>query len=76
MKTSNKITTTTETLIELSAIDIMELLSTAGKLPKEGDHQLMSVSVHVPGGGDWSHADLSIDDHHPVVIRLISKTDE
>lgn len=26
------------------------------------------ITVHIPGGGDWSNTDLDISDAHPVIV--------
>lgn len=49
--------------ITLTGAEIRDLIRTLGvKVPADA-----TISVYVPGGGDWSHSDLDINEH-PVTI--------
>ena len=52
---------------KLSGKDIVSLL-TRNKKFSEGEI-IQSITVRVPGGGDWSHMNLDIDEDCPVVIK-------
>lgn len=65
-------TTTTHFRLELSARELIDLVN--GSLPTSllptpvSIPRSAEVTVHVPGGGDWSNTDLTIDNDLPVVI--------
>lgn len=66
------ITTTTtvkrEGKIELSNVDIVEFLIHKGLIEKA--EEVEEVFVRVPGGGDYSNHDLTIDDETSITVVL------
>lgn len=63
MEAKTKITTTKETRIELGREDIISaLVMRYPQLCLRGDSIKVSLTVKVPGGGDWSNTELEIGD--------------
>ena len=74
MKIRTTVTKTTakKVTIEVDAVTLIEALRANGvKIP--GDAK---VYVTVPGGGDWSHTDLDIDDDAPLTIEYEEHTED
>jgi len=67
---------TKTTTLKLSAVDIINALNL--KL-RSGDQipPNASVSINIPGGGDWSNTNMEIDDHGdcPVLIKYTQETE-
>lgn len=60
--------TTTHTM-KFSDVEICEALRSAGhKIPADA-----TVIFKVPGGGDWSNADVEISVEHPLAVRWQTK---
>lgn len=59
--------------IKISGSDLLEMLrlyiKTKGYDLKIPTHGNIGVSVYVPGGGDWSHQDLEINDENVVTVE-------
>jgi len=56
--------TETTRRVELGDVQILELLASRSiYVPKDA-----TITVTVPGGGDWSNTDLDINDRCPVVV--------
>jgi len=55
----------------MTAEELLSLLRDDGQaIPKAG----VSVTVRVPGGGDWSNTSLDIDDDTPIEITFTEIT--
>jgi hypothetical protein len=67
--------TTRERTVRLTGSDIVELLKQ--ELKAQGVKGIptgeVSVTFQVPGGGDWSHSQIDIDESCPVVVRWTEK---
>jgi hypothetical protein len=72
MKTSSTTHTRQETTYEFSQDDIIDALQKAGKLPTMPAMTSLKAWVRVPGGGDWSNWDLTLDDH-PVQVKVVTE---
>jgi hypothetical protein len=60
---------------ELNGVDIQEylfsLLEKRGELTDEiKNSKNIEITFKVPGGGDWSNADIEIDDDNPINIII------
>lgn len=51
---------------EVTGSDIVKALRKAGMIPENGG---ASITLRVPGGGDYSNMDLDLMDH-PVTIKI------
>lgn len=76
LKTST--VTVWERTVRLTGSDIVELLRQELKAQRvkalpEGK---VEVTFTVPGGGDWSHTAIEIDEDYPVVVRWTEKEEE
>ena len=60
LQTEASTITTTNYSLELSDADIKELLD----VPLDA-----RVTVHVPGGGDWSNQELNLSDRHTLDVK-------
>jgi len=69
MKEHIKKTCTETRILELTTTDIIVLLELAGKLPGNMVDIKSSATVLVPGGGDWSNTNLSLDEV-PLVVQV------
>lgn len=65
-------TTTEETELEVDAADIRKWLGQAIGITIPDD---ATVTVSVPGGGDWSHATLDIDSRCPITVTWTKTTE-
>lgn len=63
MKTKTEITK--NVTLEITKNDIIEWLLSKGEIPND----YAEVYFSVPGGGDWSNMDISIDEDNPIFIK-------
>ena len=60
--------------LSLTADDVVNLLIEKGYL--KDSHGNEKVVFHVPGGGDWSHMDVDIDQDNPICVSYEINTTE
>lgn len=75
MKRSTNTVTTVNTThtVELNRADLLDILKDRFQLERS-DH--VSITVRVPGGGDWSNTTLSVGDDVPLVLHIARTTSD
>lgn len=74
VKTTTKITRHSKTTID--NVDIVDFLRSKNVIPELDPSATIKVYVTIPGGCDWSHANLEIDRHCPVTVEWIEESEE
>ncbi len=73
IKSKVKTITTSKYTLALTGKDIVMLLrgefTAVPEVPMPDVPANAKVSFHVPGGGDWSHVDVSIDSETPIYVE-------
>lgn len=67
MKTKTRQFTTEEHELTITGKDLLRVLR-AAMVCDLTENVTAKVTVHVPGGGDWSNTDLDIDEC-PIIVR-------
>ncbi len=72
---SHQTTHREETVLSFTAEEVIDALRKAGKLPYPSDTQRVTQEayVRVPGGGDWSNTDLTLDDT-PLMVKVVTES--
>ena len=65
MRLKRIIDTTAKVRIKLSGEDIIALLKAGGNIPRRAQCE---AAFEVPGGGDWSHMSIEIDEDNAVTV--------
>jgi hypothetical protein len=65
MDISKRVDTTATTQVFLTGEDIITLLKKQGELPETVNAK---ATFYVPGGGDWSHMTLEIDEENRITV--------